>query len=70
MALGKEPPQNHHYPPHSPPSTSIYIHTLLLFLFRKGQAPQDYQPNMNMAYLVAIRLGISPLIKAGQGNPI
>ena len=39
-----------------------------LFLFRKWQDSQGYQPNMS--YQVAIRLGTSPHIKAGQGNPV
>jgi hypothetical protein len=63
-----------HFPllslPQVPPS-----HQSLLFPqftpslpFRKGQAFLGSQPNM--AYKVAIRVGISPHIKAGRGNPV
>ena len=38
------------------------------FPFRKGQASQGQQPSMDCQ--VAIRLGTSPHIKAGQGNPV
>jgi hypothetical protein len=46
-------------PPPPSPSTP-------LFLFRKGQTSQGYQPNV--AHQVSLRLGTSSHIKAGRGN--
>lgn len=50
------------------PLAPISPDPLSMLPFRKKmQAFQDYQPRM--VYHVSLRLGITPYIKAGQGNP-
>lgn len=49
-------------PPSAPPSTSP------LLTPSTPASAHGYQPNM--AHDVAVRLGTSPHIKAGQGNPV
>jgi hypothetical protein len=59
VASPSSPPSPHNSSAH-PSSISPPFH------FRKEQTSQEYQPNM--AYQIAIRLGTSPQIKAGQGT--